>query len=126
MSVLLSTNVRPSLPLSVPPVQFRCGYYHTVALALSGRVFACGRNDYGQLGLGHTTQRVYGTHLIPQLGSKSIVRIAAGCYHTVAVGETGALFVFGRNNHGQLGTGDSHRLYVVHTVLTILSHCRYG
>lgn len=33
--------------------QVACGYHHTVALSESGSVFAFGRNDYGQLGLGH-------------------------------------------------------------------------
>lgn len=33
--------------------QLACGYYHSVALSESGEVFAFGRNDYGQLGLGH-------------------------------------------------------------------------
>jgi RCC1 and BTB domain-containing protein len=85
----------------------RCGYYHTIVLCAGGRVFAFGRNDYGQLGLGHTTQRVFGPQLISELENKGITKVAAGCYHTVAVTETGAMYVFGRNNHGQLGTGDT-------------------
>lgn len=33
--------------------QVACGYAHTLALNASGEVWAFGRNDYGQLGLGH-------------------------------------------------------------------------
>ena len=32
---------------------------------------------------------------------------AAGCFHSAAVGEDGALFVWGSGKYGQLGTGDS-------------------
>ena len=32
---------------------------------------------------------------------------AAGGFHSAAVGEDGALFVWGGNSHGQLGTGDT-------------------
>lgn len=31
-----------------------CGYYHTVAVTEDGAVYTFGRNDYGQLGLGHS------------------------------------------------------------------------
>ena len=36
-------------------------------------------------------------------------RVAAGFYHSAAVGEDGALFVWGSGNYGQLGTGDTDR-----------------
>jgi alpha-tubulin suppressor-like RCC1 family protein len=41
-------------------VQVSCGYYHTVLVTSSGGLRACGRNDYGQLGLGHCIQKVHG------------------------------------------------------------------
>jgi alpha-tubulin suppressor-like RCC1 family protein len=88
--------------------EVRCGYYHTIALAKGGHVFGFGRNDYGQLGLGHVTPRVYGPNIVDQLEGKGIVRVAAGCYHSIVVGANGMLYVFGRNNHGQLGTGDTN------------------
>ena len=86
--------------------EFRCGYYHTLCLLNSSHVFAFGRNDYGQLGLGHTTQRVFGPQLVETLVGKDIIGLSTGCYHSVAIANSGALYVFGRNNHGQLGTGD--------------------
>ncbi len=86
----------------------RCGYYHTVVLAAGERVFGFGRNDYGQLGLGHITQRVFGPTIIGGAEGKSICRVSAGCYHTVLIGSDGMLYVFGRNHHGQLGTGDTN------------------
>ncbi|RQM23718.1 hypothetical protein B5M09_003914 [Aphanomyces astaci] len=92
-------------------VDVRCGYYHTIVLCRRGRVFGFGRNDYGQLGIGdagvHVNQRIATPTLLTDLEGKEVVRIACGCYHTVAVAESGMLYVFGRNNHGQLGTGDT-------------------
>ena len=34
-----------------------CSYYHSVVATTSGEVFAFGRNDYGQLGVGDTVDR---------------------------------------------------------------------
>lgn len=86
----------------------RCGYYHTIVLAAGEHVFGFGRNDYGQLGLGHITQRVFGPTIIGGAEGKSVCRVSAGCYHTVLIGSDGMLYVFGRNHHGQLGTGDTN------------------
>lgn len=92
----------------------RCGYYHTVALTESGKAYGYGRNDYGQLGLGHQTQRVYGPKPIETVDH--IVTVAAGCYHTILVGEEGMLYVMGRNNHGQIGTGDTADRHSPHAI----------
>jgi RCC1 and BTB domain-containing protein len=47
--------------------QVCCGYYHTLFLSQSGIVTAFGRNDYGQLGLGHSQARVFGGHTVAYL-----------------------------------------------------------
>ena len=97
----------------------RCGYYHSVILCADGSVVAFGRNDYGQLGLGHTMARVTEPTVIDRLLGKGVVKVAAGCYHTVSVGRGGLLYVFGRNNHGQLGTGDNNERHTPFTVRTL-------
>lgn len=49
-----TTPVQVSAPLVDEVVtQIACGYYHTLALTNEGKVYSFGRNDYGQLGLGH-------------------------------------------------------------------------
>ncbi|GLE01307.1 hypothetical protein PINS_up010137 [Pythium insidiosum] len=100
-------------------LEVRCGYYHTIVLCAGAHLYGFGRNDYGQLGLGRASnstamnaqlqqQRFPLPQLIEDLEGKEIVRFACGCYHTVAVSDNGVLYVFGRNNHGQLGTGDTN------------------
>lgn len=88
-------------------IQVRCGYYHTIVLCSNSSVFSFGRNDYGQLGIGNATQKVFGPQLVEDLCGKGICKISAGCYHTVCAAENGVVFVFGRNNHGQLGCGNT-------------------
>lgn len=98
----------------------RCGYYHTIVLMAGGHVLGFGRNDYGQLGLGHTTQRIFGPKLIEGVEGKGVYRVSAGCYHTVLIGADGMLYVFGRNHHGQLGTGDTSERHAPYPVDTFL------
>ena len=96
--------------------QVCCGYYHTILLSQTGSVFGFGRNDYGQLGLGHTQPRMYGLTPNMYLRDKNVISLSAGCYHSVAVTTNGMLYVFGRNNHGQLGTGDVEEKHFPHPV----------
>lgn len=114
---LVPVQVRSGLEKHVC-LEIRCGYYHSIVLCSGAHLFGFGRNDYGQLGLGKANatpaanlqlqqQRFAAPQLIEELEGKEIIRFACGCYHTVAVSDSGMLYVFGRNNHGQLGTGDT-------------------
>ena len=66
-------------------MSLKTGYYHSLALLDNGMVLSCGRNDYGQLGHGHTTQRVFGLQQIEALHGMGVSMIACGCYHSLAV-----------------------------------------
>ncbi|XP_021317482.1 ultraviolet-B receptor UVR8 isoform X2 [Sorghum bicolor] len=87
-----------------PPASLACGGAHTLFLTQSGRVFATGLNDFGQLGVGssvtHTLEpvEVSGFH-------ERVVEVSAGNHHSCAVTADGKLFVWGRNSGGQLGLG---------------------
>ena len=78
---------------------------HTCALTAAGGVMCWGRNDYGQLGDGTTTNRPSPTNVIGL--SSGVAAISAGGYHTCAVMTNGTLKCWGRNNRGQLGNGTS-------------------
>ncbi|CAM9092741.1 unnamed protein product, partial [Ectocarpus fasciculatus] len=105
-----------SATASSPVAQVCCGYYHTLVLLQSGLVLGCGRNDYGQLGLGHTQPRVHGLQPVSGLREKLVNVLSCGCYHSAAITSNGMMYVFGRNNHGQLGTGDNEERHVPHPV----------
>ena len=59
---------------------------------------------------------MHGAQVIEAMEGKAIVRVAAGCYHSVLVGRNGMLYVCGRNNHGQLGTGDTNERHLPHPI----------
>eukprot|EP00639_Heterosigma_akashiwo_P004180 CAMPEP_0194582040 /NCGR_PEP_ID=MMETSP0292-20121207/15322_1 /TAXON_ID=39354 /ORGANISM="Heterosigma akashiwo, Strain CCMP2393" /LENGTH=441 /DNA_ID=CAMNT_0039436025 /DNA_START=270 /DNA_END=1592 /DNA_ORIENTATION=+ len=92
-------------------IHLAAGYYHTAALVASehgtgGRVYTFGRNDYGQLGHGHR-ENAHRPALVQGIADQAVVQVACGCYHTVTLTAEGRVFPFGRNNHGQLGTGST-------------------
>ena len=55
-----------------------CSYYHTIFSCSDDlETYACGRNDYGQLGLGNQEDKTIPT-LIETLNGKKIVSIGCG------------------------------------------------
>ncbi|KAL3671548.1 hypothetical protein V7S43_003465 [Phytophthora oleae] len=99
--VLQPTRLAAPLDRAIVP-QLSCGYHHTAIVMESGAVYTFGRNDYGQLGLGHKQHTARPT-LVESLSRTRITQVACGCYHTLALSDDGKVFPFGRNNHGQLG-----------------------
>ncbi|MCX6873797.1 MAG: hypothetical protein NTW21_08310 [Verrucomicrobia bacterium] len=89
-------------------VAIAAGDTQSLALTSEGRVYACGSNYYGQLGDGTTTSR---TEMVAVDGSGvlaglKVTAIAAGKYHSLALGEDGRVFAWGDNSAGQLGCGN--------------------
>ena len=85
------------------------GAVHTCAILQSGAVRCWGRNNYGQLGYGHT-DRIGDDELPASAGDISLgglaASVSAGDYFTCAVLQSGAVRCWGRNNYGQLGYGN--------------------
>uniref|UniRef100_A0ACD5X1T7 Uncharacterized protein n=1 Tax=Avena sativa TaxID=4498 RepID=A0ACD5X1T7_AVESA len=96
-----------------PPASLACGGAHTLFLTQSGRVFATGLNDFGQLGTGssmtHTLSTVwiflfeYTPRLIKNLDGIKIKRIAAGMLHSACIDEKGTVFIFGQKTEKVFG-----------------------
>ena len=81
-----------------------CGGDHTLILKNDGTLWGCGRNDFGQLGLGDTTNRYNFTEITAN--ANDIKSVYCGGYHTLILKNDGTLWSTGYNSHGQLGLGD--------------------
>lgn len=93
-----------NIPISTTAKKIESGNQHTAILAEDGRLYVCGGNDYGQLGLGDKLSRNTPT-LITELGT-NVADISCGNYDTLVLMKDGTLKCFGQNAYGQLGLGD--------------------
>ena len=101
-------------PISFPPgvrdwQDVQLALWHTLALCIDGNLFAWGRNQEGQLGIGSSTANYNTPQPVPFPPDVDYWVAIAGRYstqgHSLAIANTGELFAWGHNNHGQLGLG---------------------
>lgn len=80
---------------------------HNVVLTLDGKVYAWGRNDYGQLGddSNAPSEEPVAVDTTGWMNGKTITAIAAGRSHSMALATTGQLLGWGNNSQGQIGDG---------------------
>jgi alpha-tubulin suppressor-like RCC1 family protein len=92
-------------PVTMAYATVAAGYDHTLAIKVDGSLWAWGRNQFGQLGLGD----MGANRLVPtQVGEdKDWVSLSAGEDHTLAIRADGSLWAWGQNDYGQLGLGDN-------------------
>jgi alpha-tubulin suppressor-like RCC1 family protein len=81
--------------------QVSCGNFHTAAIKTDGTLWNWGRNSYGQLGDNSITNRSSPVQTIA--GGTNWKQVSAGGYNTAAIKTDGTLWLWGRNNNGQLG-----------------------
>jgi alpha-tubulin suppressor-like RCC1 family protein len=100
-----TTRLTPLTPTNLGPgsgiVAVACGEFHTIALLSNGTLRAFGRNTFGQLGTGTTTDHT--TAVVPSGLTASVVSISAGSQHTAVLLSDGTLRSCGLNLAGQLG-----------------------
>ena len=92
------------------------GENHTITLSNDGTLHSFGKNNLGQLGLGHNNNVSLPTP-IPNL--PKINQISCGPYFTVCVDCEGFMWSFGKNSYGQLGTGNKTYFNVPQKILEI-------
>src|SRR5690606_16059395 len=95
-------------------VKDACSYYHTLVSTDQEELFAFGRNDYGQLGLGVTVDRAKPCQVLSIRGAV-IYALACGQYHSVISVQGVGVLACGKNDYGQLGTatlGDPRNIFV--------------
>lgn len=83
--------------------RFSAGYNHQVELR-NGKIYATGRNNYGQLGNGTT---VDSRTPVQCSSADNWVQVSAGENFNVAIKADGTLWAWGYNNRGQLGIGNT-------------------
>lgn len=110
VSYLIQEEVQGTLPLHIGETVAResAGHYHSAVLTSEGRLFLWGRNSYGQLGDGTSVQKNTPTEITDRFGlhpGERIVEVSLGNFHSSALTSEGRLFLWGRNDCGQLGNG---------------------
>lgn len=85
-------------------VQVAAGADYSLALGQDGAVYAWGSGQYGQLGIeGKVGSSSIRPLAVPDLADKSIVQVAAGFEHALALSADGVVYAWGNNTNGQVG-----------------------
>ena len=87
-------------------IQIECGAQFSLALSKTGVVWTWGKGDYYRLGHG-ADQHVRKPTLVESLRGKKIIHVAVGALHCLAVTDTGQVFAWGDNDHGQQGNSST-------------------
>ncbi|MBH9981121.1 MULTISPECIES: InlB B-repeat-containing protein [Bifidobacterium] len=85
-------------------------YGFSLAVGSDGNAYAWGSNQYGQLGDGTTADRATPVMVKKPAGVPTdftYVQVAAGGYHSLAIGSDGYTYAWGLNWAGQLGNNTS-------------------
>ena len=99
-----------------------CGYRHFFILKNDGTLWGCGYNNYGQLGLGDTTNRTILTQITTN--TDNIKSIYCGVDHTFILKNNNTLWGCGKNDSGQLGLGDKNNRYTFTQITTNINNIK--
>jgi len=87
------------------------GEMHTAILTTDGQVMTCGAGEFGRLGLGGSSD-VREFTLLEWIEDENVVSLVSGHAFSMALTDEGRLWVWGRNDQGQLGQGGTMSLDV--------------
>jgi alpha-tubulin suppressor-like RCC1 family protein len=77
--------------------------FNTCLVKADGTAWACGRNNFGQIGNG--TNGNICARPVQVSGLAGVTNVAAGKEHTVAMKSDSTVWAWGKNNYGQVGDG---------------------
>jgi len=101
-----SVPVVVSLPTGVTATAIAAGYDHSLAIGSDGKLYAWGYNGSGQLGNNSTTSSTVPVVVSLPTGVTATA-IAAGSFHSLAIGSDGTLYAWGANGYGELGNNST-------------------
>lgn len=104
---VMNNRVVHQLPFEVKQVV--AGQSHTLFLDADGKIWGCGSNLFGQLGIGEGPED---NNLTPIENLPKIKSIASKYNHSLALDCSGEVWVFGQNSSGQLGIGNDSNSYL--------------
>lgn len=88
-------------------IAIAAGLQHSLALSSEGKIYAWGSGSTGQLGDGSTSSSSSPVEvdMTGALAGKTVIAIAAGYVHNLALTDEGQVYSWGNGNYGQLGNG---------------------
>jgi alpha-tubulin suppressor-like RCC1 family protein len=94
--------------------QIACGSQHTIALCEDGQVYSWGCGRHGRLGHGgvadYTEPKLVSRFVLSP--EQSIIQVAAGDSHSMALDREGRVFSWGSGSYGRLGSGQELDQYI--------------
>ena len=95
---------------NIPPIKtISCANVSSYLIDFEGNVWSFGYNGFGQLGHFDYTDQ-YAPQMINTLKDIQQISYGVGGLHFFAKNSQNQIFVTGRNDYGQLGTGDTQSL----------------
>lgn len=99
-----SIPIKISLENDITITQIVSSFSHSIAIGSDGELYTWGYNKYGELGDGTTIEKDIPIRITLVSGVKP-KQISCSAYFSMAIGDDGNLYTWGRNNLGQLGDG---------------------
>jgi len=104
-------------------VKAAAGITFSIVVTASGKVFAFGNGEHGQLGNGRTGEHIVSAGkiafdvepepiLVKGLEGKKITQIACGQQHSIALDSEGVVYVWGYNGYCRLGLGNQQDVLI--------------
>jgi alpha-tubulin suppressor-like RCC1 family protein len=90
---------------SIRIVSLACGAFHSVVVAVDRTVWTWGNGSVGSLGMGSSRSNTAVPVQVKSLDGASVVQVACGARHTLALTQDGILYSWGYGKFGQLGLG---------------------